>query len=63
MLPVAFAIGVGPAVGREVGAALREPWGYWPATLTGIAAAAAFAVAVFGLASLIANRGKKRPDG
>ena len=53
LIPLALAVGVGPAVGRDVTAALREPWGYWPATVTGVLTAGLVALAVYGVAWLI----------
>jgi len=62
ILPLALAVGVGPAIGRDVSAGLRESWGYWPAFLAGIAAAAISALAVYGVVWLVAHRRGGRPD-
>ena len=62
LIPLALAVGVGPAVGRDVTAALREPWGYWPATLTGVLTTGLVALAVYGVAWLIARPHRSRPE-
>lgn len=59
LIPLALAVGVAPAVGRDVTAELRESWGRWPAMLAGAAVAALVALAIYGVAWLV-NR--PRPD-
>jgi hypothetical protein len=53
LIPLAFAVGVGPAIGRDITAEMRESWGYWPAMLAGIFAAGLIAIAVYGVAWLV----------
>ena len=62
LLPMGLAIGLGPAIGRDVAAALHDPLGSWPARLAGYATAAVAAIAVYGVTWLVFHRRGSRPD-